>query len=121
MNAEGHAGAFFRPAVFEPTFQKHARAACGGCQIHVTDRTAFRPVEVGVAPIAQFRRMSPSAFAWRKPPYEYEHEKEPFDILAGSNALRGQIERGVPAREIAAGWQDDEAAFTRLRQPHLLY
>jgi uncharacterized protein YbbC (DUF1343 family) len=121
MNAEGHAGTFFRPAVFEPTFQKHARTACGGCQIHVTDRTAFRPVEVGVALIAQFRRMSPSTFAWRKPPYEYEHEKEPFDILAGSSALRGQIERGVPAREIAAGWQDDEAAFTRLRQPHLLY
>ena len=31
-------GAFFRPVVFEPTFHKHARQACGGCQIHVTDR-----------------------------------------------------------------------------------
>ncbi|MGE0393718.1 MAG: exo-beta-N-acetylmuramidase NamZ domain-containing protein [Vicinamibacterales bacterium] len=121
MNAEGHAGVFFRPAVFEPTFQKHARTACGGCQIHVTDRTAFRPVAVGVALIAQFRRLAPGTFAWRRPPYEYEHEKEPFDILAGSATLRTQIEAGVPAREIAASWREDEAAFTRLRQPHLLY
>ena len=121
MNAEGHRGAFFRPAVFEPTFQKHARTTCGGCQIHVLDREAFRPVEVGVALIAQFRRMAPGHFAWRKPPYEYEHEKEPFDILAGSPELRLQIERGVPVPEIAAGWREDEAAFARLRQPFLLY
>ena len=121
MNAEGHPGVFFRPAVFEPTFQKHAKTTCGGCQIHVLDRVAFRPVEVGVALIAQFRRMNPALFAWRKPPYEYEHEKEPFDILAGSSELRLQIERGVPVREIAAGWRADEAAFARLRQPHLLY
>jgi len=44
MNALGLPGAFFRPAVFEPTFQKHAKQSCGGCQIHVTDRVAFKPV-----------------------------------------------------------------------------
>src|SRR6187200_3201313 len=49
MNALDLPGVVFRPTVFEPTFQKHARTACGGCQLHVTDRTAFRPVETGVA------------------------------------------------------------------------
>ena len=49
MNALGLPGAYFRPAVFEPTFQKHAKQPCGGCQIHVTDRAAFRPVLTGVA------------------------------------------------------------------------
>ena len=34
-------GVHFRPAVFEPTFQKHAKQTCGGCQIHVTDRRGF--------------------------------------------------------------------------------
>ncbi len=47
MNDLGLPGAFFRPAVFEPTFQKHAKQPCGGCQIHVTDRTAFKPVLTG--------------------------------------------------------------------------
>ena len=121
MNQEGHPGVFFRPAVFEPTFQKHARTTCGGCQIHVLDREAFRPVAVGVALIAQFRHVSPATFAWRTPPYEYELEKEPFDILAGSAVLRTQIEQGMPVTEIAASWRGDEQAFARLRQAFLLY
>src|SRR4029453_10544207 len=50
MNAVGLAGVHFRPAVFEPTFQKHCKVACGGCQIHVTDRTAFKPVAGGGRP-----------------------------------------------------------------------
>ena len=121
INALGLPGVHFRPAVFEPTFHKHATQSCGGCQIHVTDRQAFRPVLTGVALIEQFRRAAPDRFAWREPPYEYEHEKLPFDILAGSDVLRRQIESGVPAADIAASWQADEAAFTALRHTYLLY
>jgi uncharacterized protein YbbC (DUF1343 family) len=121
MNTLGLDGAYFRPAGFEPTFQKHAKQPCGGCQIHVTDREAFKPVKTGVALIERFRRFDPVRFEWRRPPYEYEHEKMPIDILAGSDALRQQIERGVPIEEIAASWRDDEERFRRLREPYLLY
>ena len=121
MNALELPGAFFRPAVFEPTFQKHAKTPCGGCQIHVTDRARFRPVLTGAALIQMFRRSRPDAFAWRQPPYEYEHEKLPIDILAGSSKLRQQIEGGVPPVEIAGSWSQDEAAFRKQRQPYLLY
>jgi hypothetical protein len=121
MNALELPGAFFRPAVFEPTFQKHAKQACGGCQIHVTSRDAFRPVRTGAALIATFRRLNPAKFAWRQPPYEYEKEKLPFDILAGSDRLRVQIERGMTATDIAASWHDDEAAFRKLREKYFLY
>ena len=121
LNALGLEGVRFRPIVFEPTFQKHARVTCGGCQIHVTDRRAFKPVLVGVAVMGQFHRANPSRFAWRQPPYEYEHEKMPIDILAGSPALRAQIDAGVGAREIAASWTEATAAFGKLRRPCLLY
>jgi uncharacterized protein YbbC (DUF1343 family) len=121
MNGAGLDGVYFRPAGFEPTFQKHAKQPCGGCQIHVTDRAAFTPVITGVALIDMFRRSDPSRFAWRQPPYEYEHDKMPIDILAGSDALRQQIESGTPLRDIAASWADDEAAFRRLRESYLLY
>jgi uncharacterized protein YbbC (DUF1343 family) len=121
MNELALPGAFFRPAVFEPTFQKHAKQTCGGCQIHVTDRSAFRPVLTGAALIETFRQQSPATFAWRQPPYEYEHDKLPIDILAGSSGLREQIEANVPAAEIAATWRDDERAFDRLRRPFLMY
>ena len=121
MNALDLPGAFFRPAVFEPTFQKHARTTCGGCQIHVTDRQAFRPVLTGVALIGLFRRLGPDVFGWRQPPYEYEHTKLPIDILAGSDELRLQIERGLDAKTIAASWAEDEEQFRRLREGFLLY
>jgi uncharacterized protein YbbC (DUF1343 family) len=121
MNGAGLPGVVFRPVVFEPTFQKHAGQACGGCQIHVTDRAAFRPVVTGVALLAELRARLGDRYAWRPPPYEYEHDKLPFDILAGSDRLRTQIEAGMSARDIAASWTDDEADFTRESAPFLMY
>ena len=121
LNALELPGVYFRPTVFEPTFQKHARRTCGGCQIHLLDREAFRPVVTGVAVIQTFYRLDPSSFAWRPPPYEYEHDKPPIDILAGSDLLRRQIETDVPLEEIVEGWREDEEAFHRVRTPYLLY
>jgi uncharacterized protein YbbC (DUF1343 family) len=121
MNALGLAAVFFRPAVFEPTFQKHAKTACAGCQMHVLDRRAFRPVETGVALIKAFRDADPSQFAWRQPPYEYEHTKMPIDILAGSSDLREQIDAGASARDIARSWTETVAAFKQTRERYLLY
>ena len=121
LNALGLPGVHFRPALFEPTFHKHAKVPCGGCQIHVTDRRQFRPVEAGVALLDTFRRASPRDFAWREPPYEYEYTIPPIDILYGSATLREQLEAGVGAREIARGWASAVAAFEPLRQRFLLY
>jgi uncharacterized protein YbbC (DUF1343 family) len=121
MNLKRLPGAHFRPAVFEPTFQKHAKTTCAGCQIHVLDRRAFRPVETGVALIAAFRAADGNEFAWRNPPYEYEHDKMPIDILAGTSELREQIESGVTPEEIARSWTLPVEGFLRTRERYLLY
>jgi uncharacterized protein YbbC (DUF1343 family) len=121
LNGRALPGVHFRAAVFEPTFQKHARTTCGGCQIHVTDRRAFRPVVTGVALIEAIRAQDPAAFAWRPPPYEYEHDKQPIDILAGSPALREALESGARAEEIAATWPAAGAPFVAARASCLLY
>jgi uncharacterized protein YbbC (DUF1343 family) len=121
LNALGLRGVHFRASSFEPTFQKHARIPCGGCQIHVTDREAFEPVTAGVGVIRECFGSAPDRFAWRDPPYEYEHEKMPIDILAGSPALRQQIEQQVPLEEIAESWGAGVAEFEEVRRPYLLY
>ena len=121
MNELHLEGARFRPVYFEPTFQKHAGRPCGGCQIHVTDRASFRPVRAAVSLLAEFRRASPGQFAWRQPPYEYEYERMPIDILAGSDEVRRQIEAGLRGPEIAAGWTAKVEAFLELRRRFLLY
>ena len=121
MNRTELPGVYFRPIVFEPTFHKHAQQACGGCQIHVLDRGTFRPVAAAVTLLSAFRASDPDKFKWRDPPYEYEHERLPIDVLAGSPELREQIEGGVPADEIARSWAPDVAAFEHIRKKFLLY
>ncbi len=121
LNRRDLPGVFFRPAVFEPTFHKHAKQTCGGCQIHVRDRGTFRPVLCAVALAAAFRAAAPDRFAWREPPYEYEHEKLPFDILAGSSELREQLEAGEEPESIARSWEASVRDFERVRAKFLLY
>lgn len=121
MNGLDLDGVMFREAGFEPTFQKHAKTPCGGCQIHVTSRGAFEPVKVGAALIRECYGLAPNNFAWRDPPYEYEHDKMPIDILAGSAQFREQIEAQVPIEEIAASWRPGATAFEEVREPYLIY
>src|SRR5215475_8589758 len=121
LNRRGLRGVVFRPAVFEPTFHKHARESCGGCQLHVTDRHTFRPVHAAVLLLEAFRSANRERFEWRAPPYEYEHVKLPIDILAGAATLREQIDDGVPAEQIARSWEPEVSGFEKVRQRFLAY
>jgi uncharacterized protein YbbC (DUF1343 family) len=83
MNGRGLPGVFFREAYFQPGFQKHAGELCAGAQLHVTDRESFRSVETALGILRYVRRTHPEHFAWKQPPYEYEYEKLPIEILLG--------------------------------------
>jgi uncharacterized protein YbbC (DUF1343 family) len=121
LNARNLPGVYFRPVVFEPTFQKHAHVPCGGCQIHVLDRFEFQPVLTGMAVIDELRAADPSSFSWKLPPYEYEREKMPIDVIAGSKSFRLAIDAGERAEDIAARWEPTVEAFRKLHQEFQLY
>jgi len=122
LNGEGLEGIHFRPAYFEPTFQKHARVTCGGCQLHVTDRETFRSVDAAAALLCAFRDQLPDArLPWRPPPYEYEATKMPIDILAGSSDLREAVDGGADLAALRELIAEDVGAFETIRQRYLLY
>jgi uncharacterized protein YbbC (DUF1343 family) len=121
LNGGGLPGVHFRPVFFEPTFHKHAQTLCGGCQIHVTDRRAFRPMRTAVEMLAEFHREAPGRTLWRNPPYEYERVKPPIDILYGSDRLRRGIDAGENAASIVGSWPREEDAFRKVRERFLLY
>ncbi len=121
LDTLGLPGVHFRPARFVPTFQKWAGRLCGGVQVHVTDRGRFRPVLTGLAEIVVARRLAPRAFRWRQPPYEFERERLPIDILLGTDVIRRQIEAGDPLAGIEAAWRADLARWRRRRRRILLY
>ena len=114
-------GVVFRPLHFQPTFHKFAGELCGGIQIHVIDRNAFKPVITGVAIIGAIRRLYPDRFEWKQPPYEYVYDKLPFDVINGGLRLREQIEGGTPSAEIEESWRDRLSEFAERRKPYLLY
>jgi uncharacterized protein YbbC (DUF1343 family) len=121
MNRRNLPGVYFRPVFFEPTFHKHAQQLCGGCQLHVTDRSKYRSMRGAVEMLEEFRKEAPDKVLWRDPPYEYETVKLPIDILSGSDRLRRGIDAGETAASITADWPRDEAAFRELRRKYLLY
>ncbi len=121
LGQSGLSGVYFRSCVFLPTFQKHAGKACGGVQIHVTDRQAFKPVITGVAIVKMAHDLYSEQFRWKDPPYEYEYDRNPFDIISGGSALREAIERGDELGSIEASWQAPLQEFNRVRQEFLLY
>lgn len=121
LAAEGLAGVTARPLVFTPQFQKHARTACGGVQLHVTDRAAFRSYRTGVAFLRAARALWPDAFAWRTRAYEFVTDKPAVDLLAGSDELRRGIDAGTPLAELEAAWSAAETAFRARREPWILY
>lgn len=121
LNALGLPGVYFRSCVFLPTFQKHGGKACGGIQIHVTNRETFRPAISGIAVVKTAFDMYGDEFKWKNPPYEYEYDKNPFDVIAGTSKIREAIERGDSLDSIKDSWEAPLAEFTRLRGDFLLY
>jgi uncharacterized protein YbbC (DUF1343 family) len=121
LNGLGLQGIHFRACGFQPTFQKHAGQPCGGVQLHVLDRKVFEPVLAGVATVLLAREFYGDKLRWKEPPYEYVYDKNPFDVIAGTDKLRAQIERGDNLWQIAGSWQEGLEEFRRLRAKYLLY
>ena len=83
LNEMSLPGVTFREASFEPGFQKFANEICRGSWIHVTDRDHYEPVRTALAILQLLRTSYPNQFRWKEPPYEYEYEKLPIEILCG--------------------------------------
>jgi uncharacterized protein YbbC (DUF1343 family) len=121
LESIGLPGVKFRASNFLPTFQKHAGETCGGVQIHVTDRESFEPFITGVATVKACFEMYGEHFRWKNPPYEYVFDKNPFDVIAGTDRLRESIERGDSLETIQGSWAGELEEFRAARERFLLY
>jgi uncharacterized protein YbbC (DUF1343 family) len=113
-------GVRFRPLSFRPMFHKFAGRSCGGVQLHVTDRRAFRPYRTGIALLAAAHRLAPEGFRWRSEPYEFVVDPPAIDLLTGSDEVRRAIERGARPGDIADGFAPFEREFAERRRPALM-
>lgn len=114
-------GVIFRATGFLPTFQKHKDEPCSGVFIHVSDRDKFEPVLTGIALTKILFEMYREEFEWKDTPYEYEYDRNPFDVIHGSTKIREMIEAEKSLEEIKQFWQNDVKQFQDSRKKYLLY
>ena len=114
-------GVAFREAYFRPTFAEFTGETCGGVQLHVTDRESFTPVIVGIAMVKTAYDLFPNDFQWRQNAYEYVFDKNPFDVVCGTDKIRKAIESGVALESIGESWTSGLAEFKSVRESYLIY
>ena len=114
-------GVIFSPINFLPTFQKHQNDSCGGVFLHITEREVFEPVITGIGIVKTIFDLYGTEFKWKNTPYEYVFDKNPFDIISGTEKTRNQIESSVELFAIQNSWKNDEQEFYSLREKYLLY
>lgn len=113
-------GMVLRPVTFEPVFDKWKGELCHGFEVHVTDSERFRPYRFGLALLQALRETHETTFRWLPPPYEYEWEKQPIDILIGDRNLRERLEAGTGLLDLEASWEVELGKYLRQRDGCLL-
>jgi uncharacterized protein YbbC (DUF1343 family) len=114
-------GCYLRPLVFQPTSGKWVEQPCIGFQIHVTDVNSFLPYRTSIALLQAVMLCYPEEFAYKAPPYEYEFERLPMDLILGDMALRKGLEQGDAVMDLEKQWQPELEEFKEKRQKYLLY
>jgi len=114
-------GFVLREQSFEPTFHKWSGKRCRGLQIHVTHRLKYRPYITALAILAAVKKMHPKDFAWKDPPYEYEFERLPADLIIGDKRVRKAVNAGADPVDIQSVWAKDLKDFEKDRPTWLLY
>lgn len=121
LNSFGLPGVKFRRVSFQPTFQKYAGIPCNGVQVHVIDPKSYLPVLTTLALLRLVLENWRDQFQWQVPPYEYEYVKLPFDILAGCEWLRADLESGASLERIQERMKAQCSVFEPTRRAAMIY
>jgi uncharacterized protein YbbC (DUF1343 family) len=114
-------GVVLRPVAFEPTSNKWSGTVCRGFQIHVTDPEQYAPFGLSLRLLRCIRHLYPDQFQWKQPPYEYEYERLPIDLIIGDKKIRQALETDLTVDVLEAEWQPELEAFKNLSRKFYLY
>lgn len=114
-------GAVLRPLVFEPTSNKCAKEPCKGFQIHLTDPYEYKPYLSALKLLHAVHLSHPEEFRWKSPPYEYEFEKLPVDLITGNPMIRNAIEGADKIDEIEKTWHDELEEYLNISSKYHFY
>jgi uncharacterized protein YbbC (DUF1343 family) len=114
-------GCYLQDYLFRPTFHKWSGELCRGFMLHVTDTDLYEPYYTSLCLLQAVLKVHPDAFQWRDPPYEYEYEKAPIDLILGDRKLSMDLQSGTSPAELRKLWFSDLAEFNERRARYYLY
>ncbi|MCD4740976.1 MAG: DUF1343 domain-containing protein [Desulfobacteraceae bacterium] len=114
-------GAYLRPVKFEPVAGKWNNQTCNGFQIHFINQETFKPYKTSLVLLQEIIRLYKNDFKFKSPPYEYEYNKLPMDLILGSKKLRLQIENMENIDKIEESWQKPLNNFNKISKKFYLY
>ena len=114
-------GCILQEYCFRPTFNKWKESLCKGFMIHVTDEKAFRSYLLSLSLLQAVLKAYPENFEWKKPPYEYEYERMPIDLIIGDRGIRKNIEDLADVFDLEREWEENLLKYDRWRRQFFLY
>jgi len=114
-------GVLLREIAFEPTANKWQGSLCRGFQIHILDPLAYKPYETSLRLLQAFMAVHADSFAWKQPPYEYEFERRPIDLIVGDVDICRRLENLEDPESIFQSWQPALEHYRRMCEPYYLY
>ncbi|MFO8164413.1 MAG: exo-beta-N-acetylmuramidase NamZ family protein [Thermodesulfobacteriota bacterium] len=114
-------GCYLQEYYFRPTFNKWKSKLCGGFMIHIIDPKMYRPYRTSLALLRITLEIYRDKFIWKKPPYEYEFNKLPIDLIFGDSSMRLALETGKKFEQLLKSCSKELEGFLESRKPYLLY
>ncbi|MFH1487481.1 MAG: DUF1343 domain-containing protein [Pseudomonadota bacterium] len=121
LSPESQAGCRLQPFSFRPTFHKWAGEICRGFMIHILDPNIFRPYFLSMSLLYHIIKIHGEHFEWKSPPYEYEVEKRPIDMIIGDSSIRRAMEQGTDPEKLKEAWLSALQDYLEWRKPYLMY
>jgi len=114
-------GVSFRPHYFTPLkyhhkYSKYAGELCGGIEIHINDRTLFRPVQTGLTILYTIKELFNEDFRFNQ--IYMENGKHIIDCITGGNYVR---ENTRSLNDILTGYEAECKEFENVKAKYHLY
>ena len=114
-------GVYLRESAFEPCFGKWQSQLCNGFHMHITDPQRYEPYFTSLCLLQDLATLWPEDFLLKEPPYEYEYERQPLDLILGSSELRKAVIKGEDMWDLREKWTPGLNDFLAIREECLLY
>ena len=114
-------GTVLRPVFFEPTSNKWEGRVCKGFHIHIVDPHLYKPYTTSLSLLQAVMNNHKDRFQWKTPPYEYEYNRLPIDLIIGDTHIRQRIENFDHIDAIASSWESGLEKFIETSRKYYLY